>query len=163
MKAFLTRYTSSLGLLCRLVECHFFHAASLSKLLVPSPNALVITTYSRLNSGWNRIIDLNCACHNMFCAFCCTVDTVLMVLIAQNMWSKLLSVNFSWDARATCVIKIVWVYRYAASVFVSRLLVFEITVFFLVDPVRTEFQISIPAWNVLKYVKLLRYHVEAFI
>jgi hypothetical protein len=80
IKARQTRSTFSSDFKGHAVECLFPTA----KLLVPSPNALVIR-WSHTTLTFKFMIcsnnELKIACHKTVCAFCCTVD---IVLITQN-------------------------------------------------------------------------------
>jgi hypothetical protein len=55
-----------------------------------------LTPYSYLKSYFTQTMDLNFAYHIMLCAFCCKAA---IVLIEQNIQSKLLSLNYSSDMR----------------------------------------------------------------
>jgi hypothetical protein len=80
-KACLTRPTSSSDLLGRPVECHFSTlpvSLNYSYYLLMLLSSGGLTPYSRLNSRWTRIMDSNFAYHNTICAFCHTVDIVMM-------------------------------------------------------------------------------------
>jgi hypothetical protein len=114
-----------------------FHTASLSQLLIPSLNALVIRwSHTILMSKFmsNSSNGSKFAYHNMVYAFCCMVD---IVLTAQNTWSELLCIQlggthnshrWNWAYNCTATISII---RY---IFILELQMFRILAFVLVHP-----------------------------
>jgi hypothetical protein len=86
-------------------------------------------------------MDSDFAYHNTTtCAFCCT-SMVAIVLIAQKMQSKLISINYSWNVHITCASETIWVDNYTVStsivipVFLPKLQALQISAFILEDPV----------------------------